>query len=122
MMLAQIQSVPSEWLKNFALVIMAIAATAFYIKGIFSSKQKREVSFTEPPASKKEFDAHVEWNRREHENLFSKIGGVERGVTLRIETRLDRMEKESHAAREKLHDRINEVLSAVANLEGRLER
>jgi len=64
---------------------------------------------------------HIEWNRREHENLFSKIGGVDRGITNRIEARLDKMEAASNLGRDKLHERINEVLAAVSNLEGRME-
>lgn len=71
--------------------------------------------------AKTEFANHVEWNRREHENLFAKIGGVERGLTQRIESRLDKMQADSHEGREKIHDRINEILAAVSNLEGRLE-
>ena len=121
-MFAQIDTLNADWLKNLAIFVTCLSATAFYVKGIFSNKQKREVSFTEAPASKKEFDQHVEWNRREHESLHAKIGGVERGVTQRIEARLDRMEAASNEAREKIQERINTVLSAVSNLEGRLDR
>jgi hypothetical protein len=119
--LAQISDIAPDWLRNMAIFVTCVAATAYYIKGLFNGKQKREVSFMETPATKKEFDEHVAWNRREHENLFSKIGGVERGVTARIESRLDGMQRDAHEGREKLHDRINEVLAEVSKLSGTVE-
>lgn len=87
---------------------------------LINRKQKREVNFAFEPASREEFDKHVEWNRREHENLFAKIGGVERGSN----GRMAELNKEWHAlveskfvallgadneARGKIHARINTI-------------
>lgn len=56
MMLAQLEHVTAEALKNFVLIVAGFIATAFYVKGIFTNKQKREITFSEEAASKREFD------------------------------------------------------------------
>lgn len=71
--------------------------------------------------TKAEFAAHLEWNRREHESLFSKIGGVERGLGVRIDTRFSEMDKKAEDRHEKLHNRINGLLEVVSELRGKLE-
>ena len=70
---------------------------------------------------KTDFDKFVDENRREHENLFSKIGGVERGARIHLDEALARMQSASEHSREKLHERINEVLTAVSELRGELK-
>jgi hypothetical protein len=64
------------------------------------------------------FDRFVDENRREHENIFSKMGGVERGARAHLDSKLETMQKASEQGRDKLHDRINDVLSAVSELRG----
>ena len=64
------------------------------------------------------FAAHVAENRREHENLFAKIGGVDRGLSQRLDLKLDSMQRAAEEGREKLHGRINDVLAAVSELRG----
>lgn len=59
MMLAQISDIAPDWLRNMAIFVAAASATIYYLKGAFGGKQQREVSFTETPASKKDFDQHV---------------------------------------------------------------
>lgn len=81
--------------------------------------QKREVSFGFEPAGKVELEKHIEWNRREHENLFSKIGGVERGLTARCDTKHADLEKEQRSSLTRIHSRIDDVLVAVSELKGR---
>ena len=117
--LAQIETVPAEALKNFVLIVAGIAALAYYIKEIFSGKKKREVSFEFTPADKEEFQNHVEWDRREHENLYKKISGVERGAADRLDQRLAEMQRSALEGREKLHKRINTISVGVARLCGR---
>ena len=118
-LVAQIETVPAEALKNFVLIVAGIAALAYYIKEIFSGKKKREVSFEFTPADKEEFQAHIEWDRREHENLFKKISGVERGAADRLDQRLSEMQRSAEEGREKLHKRINTISVGVARLCGR---
>ncbi len=118
-LLAQIETVPAEALKNFVLIVAGVAALAYYIKEIFSGKKKREVSFEFTPASKEEFQDHLDWDRREHENLFRKISGVERGAADRLDQRLSEMQRSAEEGREKLHKRINTISVGVARLCGR---
>jgi hypothetical protein len=55
-MIAQITDIGPDWLKNMAIFITCLAMTTYYVRGIFTGKQKREISFTEEAASKREFD------------------------------------------------------------------
>jgi hypothetical protein len=98
-----------------------------------NQKQKREVSFSFEPASKMEFERHVESNRQEHAQLFAKLGGVERGwnerlmgvhkeLLERIDARFAEMQREDRESRRVLHERINEVLAAVSRIQGKMER
>lgn len=83
-------------------------------------------------AEQREFEKHVEWNRREHENLFSKIGGVERGSLARmdsisrewrsfVEGSMAELIKSNNEGRSKLHDRINTILAEVSEIRGELK-
>ena len=83
-------------------------------------------------AEQTEFEKHVEWNRREHENLFSKIGGVERGGLARMDTisqewrgfvqqSMGELIRSNNLGREKLHERINTILSEVSEIRGELK-
>jgi hypothetical protein len=68
-------------------VLVAIGANVF---ALFKSNnlQKRQVSFEFEPASKEEFDKHVTANKGDHDNIFSKLGGVERGLRGEFSTEL----------------------------------
>jgi hypothetical protein len=79
-------------------------------------RNRTEVSFTGTPVDKKEFDKHVEENRGEHERIFAKLGGVERGVEGRLNAKLDAMAAESKNDREKLHERINPIEGEICAL------
>src|SRR5262245_41654531 len=70
--LAQISDIAPDWLRNMAIFVACAAATAFYIKGLFNSKQKREITFADSYATKQEFHQHVTDNRAAHEQIFSK--------------------------------------------------
>lgn len=68
-------------------------------------KQTREVTVTGENVSKTAFEQHVEHNQKEHENLFSKLGGVDRGI--RAEVKKDT---------EAIHEKINAVAREVSGL------
>jgi hypothetical protein len=121
MFFAQIESVPAETLKNVMLIILGILGAAYYLKEIFFSKkapQPFEVREAKQYVHTDVFDQFVADNLRQHENLFSKIGGVERGARAHLDVKLDQMQRSSEEGRDKLHDRINEVLSAVSEVRG----
>lgn len=125
MMLAQLESVPSEALKNFALIIMAGIAALYYVKEIFfGGKKQREVSFTETPASKREFDQFTvvtnanfvqvrdEMKQDRHEN---QIHSSERSKTIFNELKSTRLELDSkiEETRRELSEKIDGMESRV---------
>lgn len=112
----------AQW-NGFYVVATALVVVAANVTAIWAAlrKQKREIHFGFEPASKVEFETMVKRNEREHENLFSKIGGVERGQSAKLDAKFAELSKDAHDGREKIHDRINVVLKAVSRLEGKIE-
>jgi len=107
------------WVIAAFLLGVAVNVVALVMVG---RKQKREVSFSFEPASKEDFDAHIAQNVREHENLFAKIGGVERGISQRLDEKLSSMQDKAEEGREKLHSRLNEMLGEMRELKGEMKR
>ena len=117
---------------GFAAWIACAAFSLFLVNQLFKLKgnvtgsrnqreilpQPLEVSAVAEYVPASAFAAHVAENKREHENLFAKIGGVERGMAQRLDGKLDTMQRNAEEGREKLHDRINDVLAAVSELRG----
>jgi hypothetical protein len=132
MMIAEALPAPDpRFVWELILVLGSLASIGANIATALSVRrtQRREVSFQFTPASKEEFERHVASNKQEHENLFSKIGGVERGST----ARLDEFSKEWRGAlsmqtseiklsaeqrQTVLHNRITDVLGEVRELRG----
>jgi hypothetical protein len=82
---------------------------------------KTEVSFSGTPTDEKDFDKHVEEDTKAHEQLFAKIGGVERGVEQRMTARLDKSEAEAIESRRLMHAELATVSKEVAGLKSALE-
>ena len=68
-------------------------------------------------ALKSEFTQHTEWNRREHENLFSKIGGADRAAEAACAKKHEELRAERREDMSNLYGEINEVGKKVASLE-----
>ena len=124
-MLADIEpssaAISQFWIVAGFFLSIAASGTAIVVSIIMvasNKKQRREVTFGFEPASKDEFEKHLAWDRQEHRDLFSKIGGVERGAQNKLEAAI----ASGNVSREKLHGRINDLMSAIARLEGKLER
>jgi len=87
MMLAEIST--GELVSNgVALGLFVVALVALFKKNDVKVEQPITVKVIEALhdkfASKVEFDRQAEENKREHENLFSKIGGVDRGFAQKV--------------------------------------
>lgn len=124
MFFAQIENVPAESLKNFVLIVAGALAAAYYIKEIFfkeKAPQPFDVHIVESLVTKQEFKDHVDFNNVTHSELFGKITAVERNGRQHLDQKLDAMSRSAEAGREKLHDRVNEVLTAVSVLQGKVE-
>lgn len=102
------------WVYGLATVIQ-IASTAAVLITI-NSKQRREISFAGETVDRKEFDRHLADNVSVHNQLFAKIGGVERGLEARLSGRMDRFETESEQFRRLIHQTISAIGNDVAAL------
>jgi hypothetical protein len=103
-------------------VVMALATVGalLFMAAAFNKRQK--VQFQQPVsvtiteelhkvfASKENFDKHIAENRHEHDNIFSKIGGVDRGTGAKISTEVTA-----------IHARINLLDKATGRLEAATE-
>jgi Ribonuclease G/E len=118
---------------SFWYVVITMGANIAIIVALFlkpkGNPQPFDIRFAAEYATKAELEKHAEQDQREHENLFKKIGGVERGSVDRtddfvkelrtsLDSKLGEMLKEDRVGREKLHDRINQILSGLNRLEG----
>lgn len=95
--------------------LMAIGTIGLFI--LARKKQSIEVTPGFVPVSKKDFEEHAKRNADEHDKLFSKIGGVERGAAARLEEQLKSMRTESVADRSLMHEKINQARESVASLD-----
>jgi hypothetical protein len=120
MILAEISSSDlGTWMYALGSVIQ-IAATVTILVTI-NSKQRREVSFAGESLDRKEFDRLVAENATVHDQLFAKIGGVERGLDGRLAARMDKFEAESHESRRLMHQNVCAIGNDVAALKKEAE-
>lgn len=92
-------------------------------------QQPLEIKPVSDYVHKAEFNRLAEQNEQTHRDIFSKLGGIERGAT----GNLGKLREEIHAMElrinqsgedrsEKIHERINEVLAEVSEIRGELKR
>lgn len=86
-----------------------------------NKKQPREVTFAGEPVDRKDFDAHVKRNQEEHDNLFKKLGGAERGIEERLRSEMRRTEEAAKESRKNLHEELTVVRENVAKLSANTE-
>lgn len=120
----------AAWLACAAFVVMFVNGATKMVRNFKDRPAPGDVRaeslerFVPKPA----FEKHIEENKREHENLFAKIGGVERGGVARMETlsrewreivddKVTELIKSDNGGREKLHERINKVMESTAALQ-----
>jgi hypothetical protein len=100
------------------LVILAISALGGNLATIGlwqSSRRKQETQISPQPflvamekefTTRREFETHVAANSQDHRDMFSKIGGVDRGATSKISSEVSG-----------IHTRINSIEKSVGGLE-----
>ncbi len=93
-------------------IIMTVLAWVALYRG-----NKTEVTFTGTPVDQKIFDKHVAENKGEHDRIFAKLGGSERGMEARCQTRMSLAEAEAKESRRILHRDVAEIDRKVAKLE-----
>jgi hypothetical protein len=118
MTLAEVAPSGNQW-NGFWAVVAFLSGIAMNLVTVwaFTRKQKREVTFGFTPASKEEFDKQAAANEMVHRDLFSKIGGVERGAKKEMEEKANGLREERREDMRTIHHEINEVGKKVAGLE-----
>jgi hypothetical protein len=120
MSLAEISAAElGSWIYAFGSAIQIAASIT--ILATINSKQRREISFAGEPLDRKEFDRLVTENAAVHDQLFAKIGGVERGLDGRLATRIDKFEAESRESSQLLQQNICAIGNDVAALKKEAE-
>ena len=89
------------------------------------AQERRSISFEGTPVDKAEFLAALAANEAQHKDLFSKIGGVERGVraevkadTLRVEEKVNIVDRKVSG----LEASNNAQNQKLAHMDGKLDR
>jgi hypothetical protein len=108
-----------SWIYALGAVIQIAASLT--ILATINSKQRREISFAGEPLDRKEFDRMVAENSAMHDQLFAKIGVVERSLDVRLAARIDKFEAESRESRQLLQQNICAIGNDVAALKKEAE-
>lgn len=122
------------WMACALLALNGVGTIVGLAKSFRNDSEKREVTLSPEAITRHEFEEarrhrdgefarlllaleqHVETNRQEHKDIFSKIGGVERGARAELQA----AEERQNQSRAKLHDQDNRILTALGRIEGRL--
>ena len=105
------------WVIAATAILQAVGAALSIARFFVNRAEKREVSISPEVVLRPDFDAHVAENRHEHENLFAKIGGLERGINAHLNSELKSLRADSHEDSRTLRQELNEVARKVSSLE-----
>jgi hypothetical protein len=73
------------------LLLSAGANLGTIIRSFTNRKERREVSFEIPPASKDEFDKHTAWDSSEHKALWDRINTEKKDAADAVRVRHDKL-------------------------------
>lgn len=103
MLLAQISDIAPDWLRNMAIFVACGSATAYYIKGLFvPTKQRREVSFSEAPATEKRVEKLELHTTKRHAEIFASIERSEKEIRRELDERFKELNEERRHTLERL--------------------
>ena len=105
------------WVIAATAVLQAVGAALSIARFFVNRAEKRQVSISQDVVLRPDFDAHVAENRHEHEKLFAKLGGLERGINAHLNNELKSLRAESHEDSRTLRQELNEVARKVSGLE-----
>jgi len=101
---------------SIALSMVCVVITTILAWVAIAKAQKVQVTFAGTPVDKKECALMMQEAREKIEHLFSKVGGVERGVEGRLNAKIEALSAEGKADREKMHLRINPIEGEICAL------
>jgi len=105
------------WVIAATAVLQALGAAMGIAKFFINRAEKRQVMISPEVVGRPDFDAHVSENRHQHENLFSKLGGMERGINGYLNSELKTLREERREDTRALHQEVNDVAKKVSGLE-----
>src|SRR5215831_1472809 len=105
------------WVIAATAVLQALGAALSIARFFINRAEKRQVSISPEVVLRPDFDAHVAENRHEHENLFAKLGGMERGLNAHLNSELKSLRDERREDSRALHQELNDVARKVSGLE-----
>ena len=105
------------WIIGATAVLQGLAAAFSIARALINRAERREISLSAEAVAGPDFDIHVSENKHEHENLFSKLGGLERGITAHLNDELRALRDERREDISTLHSELNEVARKVSSLE-----
>ena len=101
---------------SIAVSLICVVITTILAWVAIAKAQKVQVTFAGTPVDKKDCAGMMADTKEKIEHLFSKMGGIERGIEGRSNARIEALQAESKADREKLHLRINPIEGEICAL------
>jgi len=105
------------WVIAATAVLQALGAGLSIAKFFLNRSEKRQVTISPDVVARPDFEAHAAENKHEHENLFSKLGGVERGLHAQLHGEIKHVREERREDIHALRHELNEVAKKVSGLE-----
>lgn len=78
--------------------------------------QKRDVTISTGTVSAGELKEHVAWDQSEHDKIFAKVGGVERGAGKALTEQIDALRKERSDDAKVLAQRLSDIDKGLGGL------
>ncbi len=92
------------------------------LKSIFKGdSERRDVRITVGCVEQPHFERHVQENAKVHEQLFAKVGGVERGMAQKLGEELNALRSERKGDSDKLAERLSSFDVAIGGLQASTE-
>lgn len=87
-----------QWISSFQFYLLLVLNGVALAKLFFP--QRRTVAMEGEFTQRRDFEAHAAANHKEHESLFVKLGGVERGIRGEVKADIDKIYVEVNRLRE----------------------
>ena len=105
------------WVIAGTAVLQALGSAVSLAKFFANRSERRQVSISPDVVGRPDFDSHVAENKQEHQHLFAKIGGTERGIHAQFNAEIKHLREERREDIHALHHEMNEVAKKVSGLE-----
>ena len=105
------------WIIGATAVLQAVGAALSIARFFINRSEKREVTISPDVVSRPDFEAHALENKQEHSHLFSRLGGLERGLHSRLDAEIKLLREEGREDIRALRVELNDVAKTVSSLE-----